>query len=506
MKSQKIINNTIFLYIRMVIVTVISLYSVRIVLSSLGVVNFGIYNLVSNVIALSTFLNGAIVLSTQRCITYSVGSKKFDINKVYNTALSQLILISLIFLIFLSLLSKYFFDGFLNIPLNEIDSAKFAYYMAVITVVVNIIGSVNLAIISANEDFYFETIISIFTSISQLAIAFLINYTDGNKLEIYSLFMALLAVIMQCVRFTFVYINYKYCRKINFSIDKLIFKELFYYNKWNSFGAAAGTLRNSGISVLLNLFFGPVSNAAYGVANQVNSKLKEFSLNLISAITPQILKSEASGERDRMLLLSTYASKYGLLLLSLPALPLFFEMHYVLDLWLKTTPDSAVYFCQMILIFSLINMSTVGLQTTIQALGNIKYYQIVVGGFVLLTLPVAYVLLKFKYPDYIVFYVMIFVELIAGTFRIYFIKIRGGLKYFNYVKKAIVIPTLCIVPSVISLYLIHIKMNESIERLFCSTIVSVVLSLIMIYFLGMESNEKKAINKLIKKYKVSGKK
>lgn len=486
----------------MIVVTFVGLYSIRVVLEALGVVNFGLYNLLNSIVFLTVFLNGAMSLSFQRCFASEIQkNNKRRVNLAYNTALFQMTIFAVTITIILEVIGFFLFDGRLDIPQESIPDAKIAYQFSIITIAVNIIGNVNLAYIKTNEDFYYEVIISIINSLLQLLIAYVTLQYNQGSLALYAMLMAILAVLIQISRFIFVLFKYQECRKINLKKDNDIFKELMHYNTWNSFGAIAGTLRNSGIVILINIFFGPVVNAAYAIANQVNAKLKEFSTSMLSAITPQILKSDPTSEREKVLRLSTLASKYGVLLISLPAIPLIFEMEKVLQVWLVNVPQDTIIFCRLILFFSIVNMTTVGLQTTIQVIGDIKRYQILVGGTILFTIPISLLSLLMGFPSFSVLLIMIVIEILAGAFRIIMIKNKANMLITPYLIEVVLKPILVFTPSIFALTIINLIGEPSVYRVLLSSVVSTIIILTSFFLFAVDKNERIGIIKIIRTIK-----
>ncbi|MEZ9480625.1 lipopolysaccharide biosynthesis protein [Vibrio splendidus] len=500
-QMSKVIKNTTFLYLRMIIVTIVSLFSVRIILEGLGLENFGVYNLIANVVLMATFLNGAISLSLQRNFSYYIVKSSGVVNVIYNTGLLQLSVLSIILIFILEIAAIYLFNGYLVIPESLLGEAKIAFQISILTMVLNIFGNVNVALITAKEDLHFEAMIKVFDSLALLACAYVILYFFQGDIILYSSLVLIVTCAVQLSRFFYVKYKYQEIQCFKFKLNSDIFKKLLYFNVWNSIGSLSGILRSSGIVIIINVFFGPIVNAAYAISAQINSKLKEFSLNMLQAVSPHILKTDASGERLKMLNLSKSASKFGVILLGFPTLPLLFEMDYVLNLWLKDVPQNTVIFCQLILVFSLINMMTVGLQTAIQAIGNIAFYQITVGGVTLLTLPLAFIFLKNGYPSYFVIISMIIIEIIAGIARVLVINKETKISISDYFYSACLRPIFVFIPSTVLLYLLTDIFAGSFLRLLISSLLSSVFMLLSLFYIACDFEERKFIIKALKRLK-----
>jgi O-antigen/teichoic acid export membrane protein len=273
-----------------------------------------------------------------------------------------------------------------------------------------------------------DSLLGIFESAVKLGIAVLLVYTNKEKLVLYGLLMAGLTILIRIVKSIYCHTRYEECRiKIKSHIEIRLLKEMLSFAGWNVFGLSCSVLKNQGLAILLNISFGIVVNAAYGIANQVNSNLRQFSTNMIRAITPQITKSEGSGDRQRMLRLSILASKMSFFLLAFFAIPIIIEMPFILKIWLKVVPENSVIFCQFILVLSMLYQITIGTMTSVTSVGNIKRFQIAVGALEIFNLPVAYLLIKSGLPAYSVFVGAIVLEIIAGGIRTWYANKIAGL-------------------------------------------------------------------------------
>lgn len=499
-KKKRVAKNTLYMYIRMIITIVVTFYSIRIVLKALGVEDYGIYNLISGVIVMLSFINNAMVISIQRYLAQAIGAEDFSkLQKVFITSLIQQLILGFSLLCVLTILYPFLFNGFLNIPADRLPSARIVYVLMSIGVFFNILGVPHLALVSAHEDLKFEAFIGVFESLLRLFLAYLTLWTEYDKLVFYGLAIMISIITIRLIRFIFAVVHYKECRSIVFSFDGKLFKEMISFSGWNTLGAASGVLKSRGLDIIINIFFGVAINSAYGISYMVNAKLKDFSVNMLKAIRPQILKAEGSGEREKMLNLSAIASKYSVLLLAFPAIPLFFEMEYVLTLWLNDVPKYTVIFCQLILILSIINMATSGLQTAIQAIGDIKIYQLVLSFIYLLTIPVGWLVIKNGFPAYSILNVAIFFEILAGVFRIIFLKVRGGLHMKLYVKSVLFRVIISILVPVILQNIIINYIEQGFIRLVISTLSSIVIFSLSIYILGLEERDRVMLKTIIHK-------
>ncbi|WP_139221895.1 MATE family efflux transporter [Algibacter lectus] len=482
----------------MAISIVINLYTTRIILSALGVVDFGIFNLLAGVIALLSVLNISMSTATQRYISFHLGAGQINtLKSVYKTSVTiHLVLGSLIALILIGA-SFFIFDGFLNIPADRITTSKYVYYFMVVSTFFTINSVPNDAVINARENMLLDSIIGIIESILKLGIAIIISYSDYDKLILYSFLIALLIILIRVFKWFYCLRNYQEC-KISYrgKLDLNLLKEMNGYAGWNLFGAVCALGKSQGLAILLNIFLGTVVNAAYGIANQVTSQLVFFSTSMLRAINPQIAKSEGAGDRERMIRLSIIASKFGYFLLAFVAIPIMFELPTILDLWLKDVPQYTVTFCTLIISAIMVNQLTVGVDSAIHATGNIKLYMLTVGLIKLTILPFGYLLLKMGYSSSHVLFSYAIIEGIAGLSRLWILKKNLNINYNFYIKNVLVkvlIPTIILIG-----YLIVFTYNFKFNNRFLFTLPSGALFfLIATYFFGINSNEKNLLKNFL---------
>jgi O-antigen/teichoic acid export membrane protein len=495
--TKRIILNTGFLYGKMLTTMAISLFSTRLILNALGSEDFGIFNLVAGVIAMLSFLNGAMTVSTQRYMSYYLGANDSHLsNMVFRTSIILHLIIGLLVILLFEITGLFLFDGFLNISPQRISTAKIIYHFMVISTFFTINAVPYDAAINAHENMFFDALTGVFESCLKLGIAIWLIYSDYNHLLLYGLLMAVLTIIMRIIKSVYCSRKYVECKfRTKTKIEISLFKNMFSFAGWNLFGSIAGIGRIQGIAVILNIFFGTVINAAYGIANQVAGQLNSFSAMMLKAINPQIMKSEGANDHQRMLRLSMMASKFGFYLLAFFAIPCIYEMPMILNLWLKNVPENTAVFCDLMLIAMLASQLTVGLQSAVQATGKIKVYQSVVGSLLILNLPLAYLLLKIGMPAYSVLISFSAIEILACCFRLVFLKILAGLSIRQYVEEVflrIIVPVLSVV---IVGYLVVHNLKFPLRFLFTGFISTLIFSG-TIYIFGLRKNEKDFVRRI----------
>lgn len=479
--ATRVIKNTGFLYGKMLITILLALYSTRLILNALGEVDYGIFNLIGGVIAMLSFINGAMVIATQRFLSIALGAGDMEkLKSVFSSSVVLHLIISLIIVVLLEAGGLILFNGGLNIPPERISAAKLIFHFMIVSTFFTINAVPYDASINSHENMLVDSLLGIFEASVKLGIAIVLVYTHSEKLVLYGLLIASLTIIIRIIKSIYCHAKYEECRiKIKSHIQGALLKEMLSFAGWNVFGLSCSVLKNQGLAVLLNLSFGIVINAAYGIANQVNSNLRQFSTNMIRAITPQITKSEGSGDRDRMLRLSILASKMSFFLLAVFAVPIIIEMPFILKIWLKIVPENAVIFCQLILILSLFYQITIGTMTSVTSVGNIKSFQIAVGALEIFNLPVAYLLIKLGLPAYSVFIGAIILEIVAGGIRTWFAHKIAGLNLRDFLLKTWFYSMLTAFVAATLAEGWHFLMHEGILRAF---LVGITTTVALLYF------------------------
>ncbi|MEI6047784.1 MAG: hypothetical protein WCS03_02710 [Bacteroidota bacterium] len=497
--AKKVFKNTIFLYGKMVITICISLYSTRLILNALGVIDYGIFTLVGGVIAMLSFINGSMIIATQRFLSISIGAKdNIKLKSVFKSSVILHLIIGLSIVTLLEIGGIFLFNGGLNIPADRVSTAKIIFHFMVVSTFFTINAVPYDASINSHENMLFDALSGIFESVLKLGIAILLIYTEVDKLILYGLLTASLTIIIRFIKSFYCYRKYEECRIRNMSnIDVGLLKEMVSFAGWSVFGLFCSVLKSQGLAILLNLFYGIVVNAAYGIANTVNSNIKAFSSNMIRAIMPQITKSEGSGDRERMLKLSVLASKMSFFLLAFFAVPIIIEMPFILKIWLKTIPENAIIFCRLILVLSLMYQITIGTMTSVTSVGNIRAFQLAVGAFEIFNLPLAYILIKIGLPAYSVFAGLIFMEFFAGYIRLWFANKIAGLNIKDFLIKTWLYSILSALIAATFALLLRYSLQEGFARAILVGITTTISLIMAGRFIVLTSEENSKIRELI---------
>ena len=447
--TDRIIFNTGITYARAVITALISLYATRLILNALGAEDFGLYNVIGGMVAMLSFLNAAMTTSTQRYLSFNLGRQDVELVKgVFANSIIIHFVVAFIVVVAIEVVALYFIDNQLKINPERISVAKYILHFAVASTFITIISVPYDAVINAHENMLFLAVTSIIESFLKLAVALLIVYISTDKLFLFGLLTMGATIIIRIIKQVYSKRKYEECSAsliTYYSVSQI--KELSSFAGWNLFGALCALARNQGIAVVLNLFYTTVINAAYGIANQINGQLMFFSQTMMSAIRPQIMKSEGANDRARMIRLSLSANKFSFFLFTFFAVPLYFQMPFVLKIWLKELPQYSVEFCRAILLLTAANQINMGLMTAVQAIGKIKLYQTVAGGIQLLTLPIGFVFLKFGYAPYSIVLVSFGLECLSTVFRMFYFDYLTGYPVWLYFKDVILLSIITMIPT-----------------------------------------------------------
>jgi len=418
--NSRIVLNTAVIYMRLIFAIVVSLFSTRYILIALGESDFGIYNLIAGVVALFAFISNTMAGTTQRFVSYNMGSGNIEtVKKVfYNSCIIHLF-ISLIVVILVESIGLYLVNHVLSIPVAKLSDAKFVLHCVTFGLVFTIVTVPYEAVLMAHENIIFVSLVNIFNYTVRLIGAILLLNVNDNRLRLYAFIMAcipLMCFILQALYCRIKYVETKYkWHRLN---DLSLIKEMSTYAGWVIIGVTCGTIRTQGAAMLLNIFYGVLANAANGIAMQVNGLLQQFSASITTSIRPQLVKSTGENNINRMLSLTYAACKYPTLLLLLFGIPLVITMPYVLELWLKVVPDNTVIFCRLLLLSLVFSQLTMGLTIAIEATGRVKTLHLVVGLMHVISIPIAYFLFKLGAPPQTVYLCIIGEEILAATLRL----------------------------------------------------------------------------------------
>lgn len=498
--SKRIAKNTIMLYIRMLFLMVISLYTSRVILKSLGIEDYGIYNAVGGFVAMFSMISTSLAGAISRYLTFSLAKDTSErLREVFSSSILIQVLLCLILLVIAETAGIWFVNSQMVIPADRLFAANWVFQISVLTTMVQLISIPYNSLLIAHEKMSAFAYIGIYEGIVKLLIAFAIPYATTDSLILYAILMCLLSISVRML-------YGRYCSKhfpeskFKFILDKSLLKNMFGFAGWNFIGTTAGVLRSQGINILINIFCGPAVNAARGIAMQVNNAVSGFSGNFTTAVRPQITKSFATGDNTTYENLVMKSSKFSFFILMILCVPIIIESEFIINIWLVEVPQYTIEFVCVILLLTLTDSYSKPLTILLLATGRIKRYQILVGCIQLLNFPIAYVLLKLGFNPVSTVSSVIFISIICMITRLQLLKnmIQFPIAkfYINVVLRSIFIFILSFA------MIIPIREYLNLDgwvQFIVSITTAEVICISLIYIGGLTKSEKQFILKPIKK-------
>lgn len=474
----------------------VSLYTVRVILDVLGAEDYGIYNVIGGIVSLFSFLSGTMTSATQRFLSFEMGKQdNGSLTKVFSVSMYTYLLLIGIILFLSETIGLWFVNSQLTIPAERLTAANFVYQSSILSFIVTLLCIPYNASIIAMERMNVFAYSSIVDAGLKLAIAWLLPYIAMDHLKIYALLMFIAIASVQLYYAWYCRRYFDFCRYSRYK-DPSLFRNMLSFAGWNMIGALANILRGQGLNILINLFFNPVLNAAYGIALQVNNAITNFTNNFYTAVRPQLVKLYAGGNRKEMLNLGYQSSRYAFYLMLIITIPIMLNAEDILVIWLKEVPAYTVIFLRIIIISSLIEVLSIPLANMLQASGKIKIYQMTVSILFLLNIPVSYIFLRLGYSPETTLWINMAIIILSMFPRLYICKNVLDLSINDYMKNVIVRISL---PLAFLVLLFYILMPViSAMNIIATILVQMSLSSILIFMTGFTCVEKSFIIKQLK--------
>lgn len=500
--NKRIAKNTLLLYFRMLLMMFVTLFTSRVVLDKLGVTDYGIYNVVGGVVAMLGFLNSSMSNAVQRYLSFEIGkNNEAGVNRIFNVSLFAHAGIAVFVFVVMEIVGVWYLNTHMNIPAERMDAANWVLQCSIFTTLFTIVQVPYNAIIISKEQMGIYAYISILEVVLKLLVVYMLAIGNFDKLKLYSVLIMVVTIgIVMICRF---YCTRKYKEaKFKFIKDWNLLKQIVGFASWNMLGELAWVFTGQGVNIILNSFFGPVVNAARGLAEQVNGAVNRFVANFQTAVNPQLIKNYASdqlGEMKTLLFRSTRFSYYLLLALSLPII---LKMDFILHLWLKEVPDYTTGFCQLVLVSSLVSTLSNLLAQVARAYGKIRNYQIIVSIFLFLNFPLSYIVLKFWGSPLSTMFVNIGINAMLLFVRLRLTNRMIQMTYGSFIRN-VLFPVIIVTAVALVIPLtIYFMLDNSIISFIIVCLVSFVSVGVSIYALGMNANERlyvlAAISKITK--------
>lgn len=502
MSDKKVIGkNTLALYARMFVSMIVGLYSSRVVLNVLGVEDYGIYGVVGGVVAMMGFLNASMAGTTSRFISFELGrGDEQRLKDTFSSAMIAHLIIASIIFILCETIGLWFVNYKLDIPDNRMVAANFVFQFSILCTFISIVQVPFTACIIAHEKMGIYAYVEILYSVFKLLIVFLLQVLLFDKLIMYAALVSAVAFAVFLIYNIYCKNHFKECTyKLVWNPEVL--KPIFSFSGWDLFGNFAGTARQQGVNILLNLFWGPLLNAASSIATSVSGIVSQFAGNVVMALKPQIIKNYANENRSESVRLIRFGCDINFFLMSAIAIPLISEMHYVLELWLKIVPDYSVVFCQISLMTSIVANQSMVVISGIHATGRIKFVSIILGTIYLLVIPITYISFNIgnamPWLPYVVNLTAAFAGLAVDSIILgKYVQEFSACSYLGTMVLKYVIPFSVILVAV--LFLKHIQ-EEGFVRLLYSVLLSTLLITVYFYYALLTPSSRNVIIHEIKK-------
>ena len=496
--GKTIAKNTIILYFRMIFTMVVSLYTTRVFLEALGVIDYGIYNVVGGFVAMFGLMSGSLSAAISRFITYELGAGNKDrLKNVFSSSITIQIGLSILIILLVEAVGIWFVNNKMVIPENRLVAANWVLQISALTFAINLISIPYNAALIAHERMGAFAFFAILESLLKLLICFAIVEVSCDRLIFYTILLGVVAVVIRLLYGFYCKRHFEECTYY-YTFDKEVLYKMFSFAGWNMFGAGSSVLREQGVNVLLNLFFGAAVNSARSVAQQVSGSVVQLANNIMIAVNPQITKNYAAGNMDYTMHLVFMGARFTMFLLLLMAIPLLCETEIVLKLWLHEVPNYTIVFVRLVLIYLMVEAVSYSMVTLMLATGDIKKYQIIVGGCQLLNFPLAWIVLALGYgPEYTVV-----VSIIVGTacmvLRLYMLKQMVEFPVYRFLKDVYFnIWLVALVALPLPVFIVY-QYEDSIARFLVVSIVSITTTTLSILSIGCNSHERKLLLSKVK--------
>lgn len=498
--NKRIAINTIIIYIRLAVVTIVSLLTTRYVLEILGQADYGLFNVVGSIITMLNCISTAMYTTTRRFINIEMGKPDGNLNKIFNISLVLHIGFALFILLICESIGVWYINNYLNVAPEKIADAHFIFQ---ITTIVSCIGIINVpyqGLIEAFEKFWQTAVVDIINTLLRLLIVFiLILYTGNNVLRLYAVMLSSLTLLSF---FIYQIACFKQWRNIvNFKLykDNKLYKEILVFNNYTALGAFSFLGRTQGSSILINYFFGTIVNASFAIAYQIQNFVQMFTGNLGTASAPQITQNYSSGNISEAINLCSKMNRYTILLMCTTVFSILVELEFLLSIWLGKIPDGCLILCQWILICALIGSFSTAIPTFIHATGKIKWFQIVSFINEASLLPIGFFLFHLGFPPVSIIILLCILTIIGQSISFILMKYILNFNSLVFIKNTYKRPLIVITLMMVTILIIS---TYSQTHPIINIILTGIISLLFALFIGMKSNEREILySKLNKKIK-----
>lgn len=491
--TKRIAKNTVFLYFRMLLTIIISLYTSRIVLEQLGENNFGIYSVVGGIVTMFSILSSSLSSSISRFLTFELGKENDEkLKKIFSTSICILLGLSIVIVLLLETVGIWFLNNKMNINPSRLGAANWVLQCSTLTFLINMLSIPYNAAIIAHEKMHAFAYIGILEALLKLGVALCLFLPLFDSLIAYAILLVATSAIIRIIYGVYCSRHFEECH-FRFVFDKRLIKEMLGYSSWSFIGSSSAILKDQGVNIIINIFLGTAVNAARGIANQVNAAVFGFAQNFMLAVNPQIIKSYAADDKEYMFDLGFRSSRLSFYMLLCLSSPIIISMPYILGLWLTQVPPFTSSFASLTLILGMMEAISIPLQYMNQASGKIKVYQLTVGGIQMLNFPFAYILLRQHFSPDSVYYLAIAISQLCLGARLIILRKTIGFPVKRFLKdvylKILIVLSLCVG---VAVFIIIISAQFQANPLISSALM-LIFSAIICYELGCSKGEREFI-------------
>ena len=499
--NTRIAKNTIFLYVRMLFILAVNLYTSRVILRTLGVMDYGVYNVVAGFVSMFSFLNTSMANGIQRFFNFKIGLKEEGgVSNVYVTSLTIQALLALVIFVILETFGIWYLNNVIDVPSDRIVAARYLFQFSLISLLIMLIQIPYASAIMAYEKMDYYAVVGIMDVLLKLGIVFLLPILGHDNLIVYGALLVVVSLVDFLLYFVYAKRKFRELRfKWNFHKD--LFKSMLGFSGWNIFGTFAFMMKGQGLNMLLNFFFGPIVNAARGIAAQVMNALQGFSANIVVAFRPQLTQSYAAKEYNRVRSIFFSESKISYIFLLALVVPVVLEINYILDLWLGSdmVPEYTVPFTILVLANMLISAFHGPMTQVVHASGQMKKFQIVISVIICSIIPISWLFLKMGYDPNSAFIVSLVVTAINIVASLVIVRSILPFRYKDYLGKvilpcAILTVLVPVLPSVIVFFL-----PSTLWRVLLVCCIDVICVVVFAYLFALEKTEKELLMSFVNK-------
>ena len=489
--NKRIAINTIFLYIRMFVILIVTFYTTRVILQTLGVVDYGIFNVIGGVVSMLSFVNASMANGFQRFLNIELGIGNIEgVKKVFTSSFTVQVLLILIIVLLGETIGVWFLKTQMNIPTDRMNAAYYVFQFALLTFTLSMLQVPFTAVIIAFEDMRFYACICVIEALFKLFAVYILLYSPYDKLIFYSILISIIVFFILLIYVVSCFVKYTFL-SIKLSVNKDVISRMLIFSGWNTFGSTAHLLEGQGINILLNIFFGPVVNAARGIAFQVQSGLNSFVTNLHMAARPQIIQSYSNHNMERMWFLTYQISRFSFFLMLLLTLPFFLEAKYILNIWLGEVTEYTVSFTRIVVLTGLFNVFATPITTIVHATGKMRNFQLVCSLVIMSVVPISYFFLKCNYSPNSVMIAGFVITILVQIVRLFLLKTIICFSIWDYCRNVLnPVFKVMIMSFILSFFVYFLVGNNTIIIRFLLIIIYCVILVFCIYSLGLSKNEK----------------